>query len=87
MRNDSMISPMSRETSVGAGTMSIRPVSSLEKSRRSLMSLRSVLVLTSMELTACSRSASVLTPIFSICEKPTIAFRGVRMSWLTVEKK
>ena len=86
-RNDSTISPASRETSVGAGTMSTRPVSSLEKSRRSLTSRRSVFVLTSMESTACSRSASVLAPIFSTCEKPTMAFRGVRMSWLTVEKK
>ena len=40
-----------------------------------------------MESTACWRSASEAKPDFIISEYPMIAFRGVRMSWLTVEKK
>ena len=48
---------------------------------------RSVLPLTMMESMACLRSSSVANPTFSISEKPMIALSGVRMSWLTVEKK
>ena len=78
---------MRRWQSVGSRTISIFPDSSFERSSTSLMSRRSVLPLTMMESTACSRSASVGFPSFSVSENPIIAFSGVLMSWLTVEKK
>ena len=86
-RNDSTISFSKSLQSVGSGTISMRPDSSFEKSSTSLMRHSSVLPLTRMESTAWLRSTSVLKPILSICEKPMIALRGVRISWLIVEKK
>ena len=53
----------------------------------SFTSERSDLLLVRMEFTASSDSSFVPKPSFSICEKPTMALRGVLMSWLIVEKK
>ena len=73
--------------SVGSGNMPILPDSSFDRSRTSLTSPRSVLPLTSIASTAWLRSSSDLNPDFIISEKAMIAFSGVLMSWLTVEKK
>ena len=87
MRNDRTISSRSFATSVGSGTISILPDSSFERSRMSFTSWRSVLLPTRIESTAASCSSFVGKPAFSSCEKPMMALSGVRMSWLTDEKK
>ena len=86
-RNGPTTSPTSFETTVGACTISMLPDSSFEKSSTWSTSRTSDLPLARIESTACSRSASFLKPVFIISENPMMALRGVRMSWLTVEKK
>ena len=53
----------------------------------SFTSERSDLLLERIASTASSASSFVLKPSFIICENPTMALRGVLMSWLIVEKK
>ena len=84
---ESTISCTRRRQSVGSGRISMRPASSLERSSTSLISWSSVFPLTTIESITCSRSTSSLTPSFNSWEKPMMALSGVRMSWLTVEKK
>ena len=86
-QNEVAISSASSETSVGSALISILPDSSFDRSRMSFTSWRSILLLISMEFTARSCSDFVFIPCLSISENPIIALSGVRMSWLTDEKK
>ena len=60
---------------------SIRPASTLERSRMSLMRASRCLPLPEIVSRCSSRSARVPPPARSTSAKPRIAFRGVRISW------
>ena len=72
--------------STGAFLMTISPDSTLERSRISLMRLISRLLLLSMIsryfMRSSEESVSAITR-----EKPSMAFRGVRISWLMLARK
>ena len=64
------------------------PASILERSKMSLISWRSKLLLSSMIcIYSCLASSSSSSVEAKIPEKPTMAFRGVRISWLIFAKK
>ena len=86
-RNDiaRTISSIISLTSTGASTNSIVPVSIFDRSRISLINWRSKSLLFSMIWMYSSFSLSSST-VASSFEKPTIAFSGVRISWLILAR-